>query len=172
MKNRWESFWQDHTGKPLGKCDPDDLSPEETLFLALHVRPQFLDRIAQATGDIEQLEWANAVAAAFASRGLEVIGVDVHQRAVDLVNEGKAPVQETDLDRYISENRERIRATLSHEDAVLNSDISFVIVPTPSDEKGSFSLQYAAWAYKEIGKALAKKIPVTPPQRSHRLQSC
>jgi len=67
MKNRWESFWQNHTGKPLGKCDPDDLSPEETLFLALHVRPQFLDRIAQATGDIEQLEWANAVAAAFAS---------------------------------------------------------------------------------------------------------
>jgi UDPglucose 6-dehydrogenase len=32
-----------------------------------------------------------------------------------------------------------------------------VIVPTPSDERGSFSLQYAAWAFKEIGKALAKK---------------
>ncbi|NNE64935.1 MAG: UDP-glucose/GDP-mannose dehydrogenase family protein [Pyrinomonadaceae bacterium] len=98
-----------------------------------------------------------SMAAAFASRGLNVIGVDVNSRSVDLINEGKEPVQETDLGKYISENTDRIRATLSHEDAILNSDVSFVIVPTPSDENGSFSLQYAAWAYKEIGKALAKK---------------
>jgi UDPglucose 6-dehydrogenase len=98
-----------------------------------------------------------SMAAAFASRGLEVIGVDVNQRSIDLVNEGKAPVQETNLDETISANKEKIRATASHEDAILNSDISFVIVPTPSDERGAFSLQYAAWAFKEIGKALAKK---------------
>lgn len=98
-----------------------------------------------------------SMAAAFASRGKNVIGVDVNQKSIELVNQGKAPVQETDLDKYISENKERIRATLSHEDAILNSDMSFVIVPTPSDEKGSFSLQYAAWAFKEIGKALKKK---------------
>lgn len=98
-----------------------------------------------------------SMAAAFASRGFDVVGVDVNQKSVDLVNEGKAPVQETNLEETISANKERIRATMSHEDAILNSDISFVIVPTPSDENGSFSLQYAAWAFKEIGKALAKK---------------
>ncbi len=98
-----------------------------------------------------------SMAAAFASRGLNVVGVDVNERSVNLVNEGKAPVQETDLEKYISENHDRIRATMSHEDAVLNSDVSFVIVPTPSDENGSFSLQYASWAFKEIGKALAAK---------------
>lgn len=98
-----------------------------------------------------------SMAAAFASRGLNVVGVDVNQRSIDLVNEGKAPVQETNLDETIAANKERIRATASHEDAILNSDISFVIVPTPSDERGAFSLQYAAWAFKEIGKALAKK---------------
>ncbi|MDQ4121808.1 MAG: nucleotide sugar dehydrogenase [Acidobacteriota bacterium] len=98
-----------------------------------------------------------SMAGAFASRGFEVIGVDVNERSVNLVNEGRAPVQETDLDKYIEENKARIRATLSHEEAILNSDVSFVIVPTPSDEKGAFSLQYAAWAFKEIGKALRKK---------------
>ena len=98
-----------------------------------------------------------SMAAAFASRGFNVIGVDVNQRSIDLVNEGHAPVQETDLDATITANKDRIRATLSHEEAVLNSDISFVIVPTPSDDKGSFSLQYAKWAFKEIGKALGKK---------------
>ena len=98
-----------------------------------------------------------SMAAAFASRGLEVIGVDVNQPTIDLVNDGHAPVQETNLEETIAANRQRIRATDSHEEAVLNSDISFVIVPTPSDERGAFSLQYAAWAFNEIGKALAKK---------------
>jgi len=97
------------------------------------------------------------MAAAFASRGCNVIGVDVNQRAVDLVNEGHAPVQETGLEELIGANRARLRATVSHEDAILNSDVSFVIVPTPSDGRGAFSLQYAEWAFREIGKALAKK---------------
>lgn len=93
--------------------------------------------------------------AAFASRGLDVIGVDVREEAVRMLNAGKAPVQETDLARCISENRARIRATSSHKEAVLNSTCSFVIVPTPSDENGSFSLRYAASAFEEIGRALA-----------------
>jgi len=98
-----------------------------------------------------------SMAAAIAKRGFNVIGVDVSQRAVDLVNAGHAPVQETDLEETIAANKERLRATLSHREAVLHSDVSFVIVPTPSDERGAFSLQYAAWAFREIGRALAEK---------------
>ncbi|MBV9216054.1 MAG: UDP-glucose/GDP-mannose dehydrogenase family protein [Acidobacteria bacterium] len=98
-----------------------------------------------------------SMAAAFASRGFEVVGVDVNARAVDLVSQGRAPVQETGLDELIAANHGRIQATLDHENAVLKTDISFVIVPTPSDENGAFSLQYAKWACKEIGRALAKK---------------
>ena len=98
-----------------------------------------------------------SMAAAFASRGFNVIGVDVNPNSIEAVNAGRAPVQETGLDEMIAANTERIRATASHEEAVLGSDVSFVIVPTPSDERGAFSLQYAAWAFKEIGRALAKK---------------
>jgi len=98
-----------------------------------------------------------SMAAAFAERGFEVIGVDVNQQSVDAVNQGRAPVQETDLDKLISANKDRIRATLSHKEAVLKSDISFVIVPTPSDERGAFSLQYTEWAFKKIGRAIAEK---------------
>jgi UDPglucose 6-dehydrogenase len=95
--------------------------------------------------------------AGMASRGHLVIGVDVNDTAVDAVNAGRAPVQETGLQEMIGANRSRIRATLSHVDAVLNSEITFVIVPTPSDERGAFSLQYAAYAFREIGRALAQK---------------
>lgn len=98
-----------------------------------------------------------SMAAAIASRGFQVIGVDVDQRAVDLVNAGRAPVQETNLDELIAANKARLRATLSHREAVLNSDVSFVVVPTPSDGRGAFMLQYAAWAFREIGRALAEK---------------
>jgi UDPglucose 6-dehydrogenase len=98
-----------------------------------------------------------SMAAAIASRGIEVIGVDINQRTVELLNAGHAPVQETNLEKVIQENKLRLHATLSHEEAVHNSDISFVIVPTPSDERGAFSLQYAKWAFRKIGQALAEK---------------
>ena len=98
-----------------------------------------------------------SMAAAIASRGHEVIGVDVNHAAVDALNSGRAPVQETGLDELIGANRARVRATLSHAEAVLNSELTFVIVPTPSDERGAFSLQYAAYAFRELGRALAQK---------------
>jgi len=97
------------------------------------------------------------MAAAIASRGHDVIGVDVNHRAVDALNDGRAPVQETGLQELIDANRARLRATMSHDQAVLESELTFVIVPTPSDERGAFSLQYAAYAFREIGKALSKK---------------
>lgn len=95
--------------------------------------------------------------AGMASRGLDVIGVDVNPNAVNAVNAGREPVQETGLAEMIAANKARIRATLSAEEAVLGSDISFVIVPTPSDERGAFSLQYARYAFKSLGQALKKK---------------
>jgi UDPglucose 6-dehydrogenase len=98
-----------------------------------------------------------SMAAAIASKGHHVVGVDVNHRAVEAVNGGRAPVQETGLQELIEENRDRLRATTSHEEAIRESEITFVIVPTPSDDRGAFSLQYAAYAFREIGKALAKK---------------
>jgi UDPglucose 6-dehydrogenase len=98
-----------------------------------------------------------SMAAAIAKRGFNVIGVDVNQRSVDLVNAGHAPVQETNLEETLSANRDRLYATPSHAEAIAKSDLSFVIVPTPSDAQGGFSLQYAHWAFQEIGRALKNK---------------
>lgn len=95
--------------------------------------------------------------AAIAGRGFNVIGVDVVPKVVDMVNNGLAPVQETGLEELISNNRARIRATLDFEEAILASDVTFVVVPTPSDERGAFSLQYAARAFQQIGRVLRQK---------------
>src|SRR5262249_22814957 len=98
-----------------------------------------------------------SMAAAIASKGHEVIGVDVNHRSVAAINNGQSPVQATGLQLLIEQNRQRLRATMSHDEAICSSDLTFVIVPTPSDERGAFSLQYVAFAFREIGKALMKK---------------
>ncbi|MBX7136844.1 MAG: nucleotide sugar dehydrogenase [Oligoflexia bacterium] len=98
-----------------------------------------------------------SMAAAIASRGFQVVGVDVLKSNVEALNNGQAPVAETGLAAMVAAHKQRIKATTSHREAVLNSDISFCIVPTPSDERGAFSLQYASWAFKEMGAALREK---------------
>jgi len=98
-----------------------------------------------------------SMAAAIASRGFDVIGVDVAEEAVDALNQGRAPVQETGLAELITEHRERLRATTSHVEAIAASDVTFVVVPTPSEESGSFSLDYATAALRDIAGALAEK---------------
>src|SRR5262245_47838385 len=98
-----------------------------------------------------------SMVAAIASRGGEVIGVDVVPAAVEAVAAGRAPVQETDLDATLAANRARIRATLEVAEAVRDSSITFVIVPTPSDARGAFSFEAAARAFEAIGGALRTK---------------
>jgi UDPglucose 6-dehydrogenase len=98
-----------------------------------------------------------SMVAAIASRGGEVIGVDVNAAAVDAVAAGRAPVQETDLDATLAANRARIRATLDVAAAVRDSAITFVIVPTPSDARGAFAFDAAARAFEAIGAALRAK---------------
>jgi UDPglucose 6-dehydrogenase len=95
--------------------------------------------------------------AGMASRGFRVIGVDIAESAIRAVNEGRAPVPETGLDKMMFAHRDRVRATASHVEAVLGSDISFVIVPTPSDSRGAFELQYARYAFEQLGNGLAMK---------------
>ena len=98
-----------------------------------------------------------SMAASFASRDFNVIGVDINQSVVNDFNNARAPIQETGLDIMIKSNKERIRATTDTNEAIANSEISFVIVPTPSDQRGAFSLQFAKHAFKTLGQALSKK---------------
>lgn len=95
--------------------------------------------------------------AAFASRGYRVIGVDVNPTFVKLINEGRAPIFEPGLDELLEKYKERIAATLDYVEAILNSEISFIIVPTPSEEDGKFSNKYVLEVGKEIGKVLKNK---------------
>ncbi len=92
-----------------------------------------------------------------ASRGFDVIGLDVNSHFVDLLNQGKAPVDEPNLAKLILKNRKNLKATSDYSEAVNNSDITFIIVPTPSTKIGTFSNAYVVSAIRQIGKVLVEK---------------
>src|SRR5688572_4193376 len=97
------------------------------------------------------------MAASMAHKGMHVTGVDRQRRNVDLINEGRAPVLEPKLEEMIAANKARLKATTDLRAAILETSVSFVIVPTPSDGDGAFSLSYVLDAMRDIGKALKSK---------------
>ncbi|ATL25184.1 nucleotide sugar dehydrogenase [Streptomyces formicae] len=98
-------------------------------------------------------------AACLASLGHEVIGVDVNQAKVDLVNDGKAPVVEERIGELTAEvvRTGALRATRDVREAVLGSEVSLICVGTPSEANGSLSTTYLERVTEQIGAALAEK---------------
>jgi UDPglucose 6-dehydrogenase len=97
------------------------------------------------------------MAAVFAAKGHDVIGLDVNASAVAELNAGRAPVLEPKLQEMIDAGRTRLRATLDDDELVSGSDTTFIVVPTPSDEQGAFSNNYVIAAIERLGRALARK---------------
>ncbi|MDE2018760.1 MAG: UDP-glucose/GDP-mannose dehydrogenase family protein [Patescibacteria group bacterium] len=95
--------------------------------------------------------------ASFASHGIPTIGLDINSEYVKALQEGRAPVQETDLQKYIDQYHWVISATSDWEEAVMKSDASFIVVPTPSNPDGSFSNKFVVDACEKIGMALRAK---------------
>ena len=94
------------------------------------------------------------LAAVLASKGNEVLGVDVDPNAVRLVNEGLAPVEEPGLPELVSGSRERLSATTELA-AAAECEATILLVPTPSDERGAFTNEYVLAALEEVGRGLA-----------------
>lgn len=94
-------------------------------------------------------------AAVIASRGIEVIGVDVNQKAVDTINAGNIHIVEPDLDMVVRSTvmTGKLRATTQPEPAQ-----AFVVaVPTPfKGEEHEPDLRYIEAASKAIAPVLEK----------------
>lgn len=106
------------------------------------------------------LGYVGAVSAAcFAREGHEVIGVDISQTKVDIINSGNSPIIEEGIGELIglmvAENR--LRATADVVDAIENTDVSLVCVGTPSNDNGSLKLDYVKRVSEQIGEAISKK---------------
>jgi UDPglucose 6-dehydrogenase len=95
--------------------------------------------------------------AVLASRGFEVCGVDVNETAVNKINAGLAPVREPQLQGLLAEHRTRIRATTDWQVGIGGTDITCILVPTPSGVDGAFKNDYVLHAIENIGRVLRQK---------------
>jgi GDP-mannose 6-dehydrogenase len=88
-----------------------------------------------------------------------VIGVDVNPTKVDIINGGKSPIVEPQMNELIHDvvKSGKLRAITDSREAVQASDISLVCVGTPSKPNGSLDLGHVARVCEEIGAALATK---------------
>ncbi len=97
------------------------------------------------------------LAACFAARGFRVTGVDLDKSKVDAINRGVPPVHEPGLAELIQESEGRLSATEDVEAAVRGSEATFIVVNTPSEPGGGFSLRYVLPTLETIGKTLRTK---------------
>jgi UDPglucose 6-dehydrogenase len=97
------------------------------------------------------------LAAVFASKGFRVIGTDLNREYVDAINDGTAPVDEPRLQELIGASRDSLTATLDAAAAVAATDVTFIIVPTPSDASGRFSNAAVLQALESVGTGIRRK---------------
>jgi UDPglucose 6-dehydrogenase len=97
------------------------------------------------------------LAACFAAKGFRVSGVDLDKAKVEAINKGLAPVQEPGLPELLRESAGRLSASDDTEAAVRNSEATFIVVNTPSEPNGGFSLRFVAPTMEAIGKAIRTK---------------
>ncbi|MDA3917548.1 MAG: UDP-glucose/GDP-mannose dehydrogenase family protein [Deltaproteobacteria bacterium] len=98
-----------------------------------------------------------------AKEGHDVIGVDVNQTKVDMINDGKSPIVEKDLnvilERIVKNNNSTgsLIATTNALRAVADTDISLICVGTPSNDNGSLKLDYVKRCAGNIGAGIREK---------------
>lgn len=77
------------------------------------------------------------MAAVYAKRGFKVTGIDHNEAIVEALDRGEIPIEETGLPKVLEEGRDNLKFTTEYS-SVRESEIIFIIVPTPSDDKGEF----------------------------------
>jgi UDPglucose 6-dehydrogenase len=92
-----------------------------------------------------------------ARAGLETWGMDIRQDHLALLEQGRMPFDETDLEWTFQEGRPCLHLTADVGTAVANTDISLIIVPTPSMENGAFSNEHVLAALESMAPALRDK---------------
>jgi len=94
--------------------------------------------------------------ACFAETGNDVICVDVNEKKVAALKEGKVPIFEPGLEDLVISNSKagRLKFTTSLKDAVEAAKVIFIAVGTPQDEDGSADLTHVLAVAKGIGEAM------------------
>lgn len=98
----------------------------------------------------------------FAEVGIHVTCVDIDEKKISLLQQGKSPIYEPGLEDMLNRNlsKKRIFFTSRLSEALKECDIIFIAVGTPQDEDGSADLSYVLKVASEIGQLMEKSLLV------------
>ncbi len=98
-------------------------------------------------------------AVGFSSKGYKVLAYDKDIQKMDSINEGIPPFFEPSLKELLQKvvKDNSLKCVPDLNEAVMNTDITYITVGTPSKSDGSINLQFVNQAAKEIGAILKKK---------------
>ncbi|QKY22036.1 UDP-glucose/GDP-mannose dehydrogenase family protein (plasmid) [Halolamina sp. CBA1230] len=99
------------------------------------------------------------IAACFAELGHNVVNIDIDEDIVDAINAGDPPIHEDGLAELLEEHTGEdgnLRATTDYQ-AVLDTDVTFLCLPTPQNDDGSIDLSIMEAGAEQLGKTLAEK---------------
>src|SRR5690349_11719529 len=101
----------------------------------------------------------SVTAACLASKGHSVVGVDLSTSKVEQLNSGRSPIVEPQIVELVQETHKngRLRATTDSAAAVMDTEISFLCVGTPSLRSGKLDLGHIEPVCREIGSVLRTK---------------
>jgi UDPglucose 6-dehydrogenase len=93
-----------------------------------------------------------------AGLGNDVICVDIDENKINKLNDGIIPIYEPGLKDLIETNikEKRISFTTNIQYGIKESDVIFIAVGTPSDDKGNADLSFVCDVAKNIGKYMNK----------------
>ncbi|MFB6252378.1 MAG: UDP-glucose 6-dehydrogenase AglM [Halobellus sp.] len=101
------------------------------------------------------------IAACFADLGHEVVNIDVDADVVETINTGETPIHEEGLPDLLEKHAGddgtgRLRATTEY-DALLETDVTFLCLPTPQYDDGSIDLSIVETGAEQLGETLQRK---------------
>lgn len=100
----------------------------------------------------------SVTAACFADYGHQVWGVDINKNKVEMINNGQPPVFESGLKEKLARvlKAGTLKATADSKKALSESDLSFVIVATPSEASGKIDPSHLYRACEQIADTLVE----------------
>lgn len=115
----------------------------------------------------------------FAETGNNVMCIDIDEKKIQSLREGKSPIYEPGLDvlleRNIKENR--LHFTTSLADGIKNARVVFLALPTPPGKDGSADLQYVLDVAASLSKIITtytvivnkSTVPVGTAEKVHNV---
>jgi len=99
-----------------------------------------------------------SLASCLVAGGHRVVGVDIDERLVAALNAGDVDTPEPGVrERFAQASAGVFKATSDIAAAVCETELTFVVVPTPSNSLGGFSLRYVLPVCETVGQALRAK---------------